>query len=99
MKGVAGGVGLIEAVAGEFFDIVKDFVGLFLGEAVGYGAVEEGDFFLGDGLDFLFGDGLDDVVGAAEGDVAQAVEDPHDLFLVDHDAVGFGEDGVGEFVE
>ena len=94
--GVAGGVGFVEAVAGEFFDEGEELGGLFLGDAVGLCAFDEGGFFLVDDFGGFFADGLDDVVGAAERNVADAVEDAHDLFLVDHDAVGFGEDFVDD---
>ena len=33
-QGVGGGVGFVEAVAGEFFHVVEDFIGFFAGNAL-----------------------------------------------------------------
>ena len=43
-------------------------------------------------LQLLLADGLDAAIGVGQGDAAQPVEDPHHLLLVDHHAVGLGQD-------
>ena len=68
---------------------------VFVGEALCCCALDEDGAGFLDVFFFLFGDGLDERVGGAEGDAAEFVDDLHDLFLVDHDAVGF----VGEAVD
>ncbi len=45
-----------------------------------------------DDLLLLLADRLDAGIGAGQLDAAQTVEDAHDLFLIDHDAVGLGQD-------
>ena len=47
---------------------------------------------LGDHVELLFADGLDAAIGVGQLDAAQPVDDPHHLLLVDHHAVGFGQD-------
>ncbi|MEY3458234.1 MAG: hypothetical protein RL215_1391 [Planctomycetota bacterium] len=93
-ESVGGGVGFVEAVSGEGDDEVPEFLGDLFGDAVADGAgdvvgVEPGDHFF-----LFFADGFNAFVGFAEFDVTDAVEDPHDLFLVHHNTVGFFEYGV-----
>ena len=98
--GVGGGVGFVEAVAGEFFEEVEDFAGFVGGEVVGgFGAAYEvlaleAHFFV-----FLFAHGAPQDVGGAGRIACDAFGGFDDLFLVDHDAVGFSadifEEGMG----
>ena len=64
------------------------------GDAIANGAGDVVSVEAGNNFFLFFADGFDAFVGFGEFDVADAVEDPHDLFLVDHNAVGFFEDGV-----
>jgi hypothetical protein len=48
-----------------------------------------------DDLLLLLADRLDERVRLAQRDAAQLVDDLHDLFLVDHDAVGL----IGELID
>ena len=84
---------LVEAVAAEVDDQVEDLLGGRLRstpallaplDEVGPAGVDD--------LLLLLADRLDAGVGAGQLDAAEAVQDPHDLFLVDHDAVGLGQD-------
>ena len=63
--GVGGGVGFVEAVAGEFFQQIKNLVGLGGGDIVDFGAaLDEALALLGHFLDFLFAHGAAQHVGA-----------------------------------
>lgn len=96
---VGGGVGFVEAVAGEFFQEVEDAFGLFAGDAVVVGAAfDEFDAFFGHFFGVFFAHGAAQEVGAAEAVAGQEVGGAHDLFLVDHDAVGVGADVLEEGV-
>ena len=50
----------------------------------------------GDDLFFFLADRLDALVGVGQFDAADAVEDSHDLLLVDHDAVGLFEHRIDQ---
>ena len=91
-EGIGGAVALVETVTAEEGDESKDFAGGCLGHASLLSAGEEFGPALIDSLVLFLADGFDAGVGAGELDVAQAVENPHHLFLVDHDAIGLGED-------
>ena len=93
-EAVGGGVRFVEAVAGEGDDEVPEFLGDLFGDAIADGSGDIVSVEAGDNFFLFFADGFDAFVGFGEFDVANAVQDPHDLFLVDHNAVGFFENGV-----
>ena len=94
--GVGGGVGFVEAVAGKFFQQIKDTVGLSFGNVVGFSAAgHEGRALLGHLLDFLFAHGPPQQVGVAEGIASEKLRGLHDLLLIDEDSVGF----LGDLLE
>ena len=88
---VSGRVRFIEAVSGENFDKVEKFLTGFLIEAVRDRAGDEVVVELRDFVVFLFTDRFNAGVRARERNVPEPVQDAHDLLLVDHDAVRFGE--------
>ena len=90
--GIGGGVGLVEAVAGELGHLIEDVGGLGRGHPARRGAVDEGLALLGHFRLDLLAHGAAQKVGVAEGEAGQFLGDLHDLFLVDHDAEGFLED-------
>ena len=83
---------LVEAVAAEEGDQVENLPRRRLGHAALLCPLEELGPPLVDDLLLLLADRLDAGVGAGQLDAAQAVEDAHDLFLKDHDAVGLAQD-------
>lgn len=86
--GVSRGVGFVEAIGRELFHQVEDFVGLFLGDVVSRGTLDEDRTLLGHGLGFFLAHGAPQQVSAAQRVVGDDLGDLHDLFLVDNDAVG-----------
>ena len=93
---VGGGVRFVEAVVGELRHQVEDFGGLrridaaldrALGEDVALRLHLRGD---------LLAHGAAQQVGAAEAVAGHRLGDLHHLFLVDHDAVGLGQDVVDD---
>ncbi len=97
---VGGGVGFIEAVAGELFEEVKNLVGPLFGYPVGGGAAidELLAHFLHD-LHVLFTHGAAHDIGFAQRETGQRLGGLHHLFLVDHDPVGLFADLFQERVE
>lgn len=93
-ESVGGGVRFVEAISGEGDDEVPEFLCDLFGDAIADGAGDVVSVEAGDNFFLFFADGFDAFVGFGEFDVSDAVEDPHDLFLVDHDSVGFCEYGV-----
>ena len=92
-QAVGGGVGLVEAVAGELGQQVEDLVSQLLGVApLGGPGHEAGPFMLHD-LDLFLAHGPAKNVGLAQSVPGQEVGHGHDLLLVDDDAVGLLEDG------
>ena len=93
-QGVRGRVAFVEAIIGELGHQVEDFAGLFRLEAAGHGAVAE-DFSLRVHFSAdLLAHGAAQEIGGAEGVAGHGLGDLHHLFLVDHDAVGLGQDVV-----
>ena len=97
--GIGGGVGLVEAVAGELGHLIEDVGGLGRGYPARLGAVDEGLALLGHLRFDLLAHGAAQKVGVAEGEPGQFLGDLHDLFLVDHDAEGFLEDAFQRRVQ
>ena len=81
----------IEPVTPEFQDQVEDFLGLVFGDAALHRAAEEVRLEFGDHVGGLFRDRFDQLVGVGELDAAELIEDLHDRFLVNHDAVRLGQ--------
>ena len=98
-QGVAHGVGLVEAVARELLDQAEQPRRLVLREPLVPGAGNEALPGRVDRLPALLADRLDQRVRLAERHVAQLVDDLHDLFLVDHDAVSVGRVPVDDLVD
>ena len=89
---IGGRVGFVEAVVGEALHQVEDLGGLLRRDAAALGAVAE-DLALGFHLRAdLLAHGAAQQVGGAEAVAGQVLRDLHDLFLIDHDAVGLGQD-------
>ena len=94
--GIADGVGLVEGIVGKIQNLVVDFLGCLLADAVLHRAgdaplrvaVDKG-LALGhdDGL-LLLGDGPAHIVGLAEGVAAEAAEDLNHLLLIYHTPIG-----------
>ena len=82
---------LVEAVFGEFFHQVENFVGLVLVDVVFFRAGNKVDAFLGHGLGFLFTHGAAQQVGPAQRVAGDDLGDLHDLFLIDNNAVGIAQ--------
>lgn len=90
---ITGGVGFVEAVTGEHFDLFEDLVGEFFADAVGgFRAGDEFAAFLGHFLGVLLAHGAAEEVGAAEGVSGEELGGVLDLLLIDHDAVGVSAD-------
>ena len=88
---VGGGVAFVEAVAGELFHEVKDFVGLVFADAFSGRAFAEDEAVAGHFFRFFLAHGAAQQVGAAQAVAAQNLGALHHLLLIDHDAVGFAE--------
>ena len=91
--GVVRGMAFVEAVAGEELDVVEDAFRHLAGDAVGNTAIDEllavGQEFVLQLLAHRFADHVR-FPGAVPGQLGGNL---HDLFLVDDDAVGLGQDG------
>ncbi len=90
--GVVGGVGLVEAVAGEELDVAPDGVAHLLREAAGHGPGGELRLVLVHQVALLLRYGLADHVGFARLVAGQLGGDADDLLLIDEDAVGVLQD-------
>src|SRR5207245_10831397 len=91
-QGVGGAMALSEAVPSEMGDQLEAFAGLRLAGPPLLGPTHELFPALIDNLVVLLADRLDTRVGARQLDATQAVENPHDLLLIAHDAVRLGQD-------
>ena len=102
--GVAGSVGFVEGVGSEVHHLVEDMVRHLLLDAPFHGpfhAVRAVDEILplpGHHVVLLLAHGPADDVGSAQGVAAQGADNLHDLLLIDHTAVGGGEDGLQALV-
>ncbi len=86
-------MGFVEAVAGEHFDFLEDFVGQFLADLVGLcGALDELGALFGHFFSILFTHRAAQEVGAAEGVAGEELGGVLHLLLIDHDAVGVAAD-------
>ena len=89
---------LVEAIAGELLHVVPDAARLpLLDPAVG-AALQELVLLGGHDVGLLLPHRLAEDVGLAEGVTGQGGGDLHDLLLVDHDAVGPGQDRLQQRV-
>ena len=93
-QGIGGGVGFVEAVFGEALHEVEDLAGRGGGHALAGGTLDEGGALALHFLHVFFAHGAAQQVGAAEGEAGHDLGDLHHLFLIDHDAIGLGQDGV-----
>ena len=93
-QSVGGGVGFVEAVVGEFGHEVE-YLGRLGGVDAAFGRafLEDGALFFHFLLDFLAHRAAQEV-GAAEAISRHFLRNLHDLFLIDHNAVGLGQDVV-----
>ena len=92
-QGIGRRVGLVEAIAGEFFHQVEDVVGGTLLDAIAQGALEEDLALLGHLLGLFLAHCAAQQIRAAEGVAGQFLGDLHDLLLVQDHAIGGLEDG------
>ena len=93
--GVSGGVGFIEAVAGEFFEQIEDSICFAGGNAVGFGAALDERFALGGHFLGLFlAHGAPEEIRAAQGVTGEGLGRLHHLLLVYHNPVGLAADGL-----
>ena len=92
---VAVGVGLVEGVVGEGLDDVEEGRAERLAVAGGYATFDELDAFFGNESPVLLAARLAQIVGLGERVPGELLGHPHDRLLVDHEAVGVGQD-VGE---
>eukprot|EP01022_Parablepharisma_sp_SALTPOND_P029433 TRINITY_DN734_c3_g1_i1.p2 TRINITY_DN734_c3_g1~~TRINITY_DN734_c3_g1_i1.p2 ORF type:complete len:1458 (-),score=543.13 TRINITY_DN734_c3_g1_i1:22429-26802(-) len=92
---IGGRVRLVEAVAGELFHQVEDLVGLGLVQPVLGRPFAEQFTVLGHFLGLLLAHRPAQQVGAAQRVAADDLRHLHHLLLVDHDAVGLGENVLG----
>ena len=90
---------LVKAVACELEDHVPEVFGFLFGQTFLLAAAEE---FLSIGSNqrfLLLADCLNTRIRFGQFDSAQAVQNTHDLFLVHHNAVGFGQDFLKDGVQ
>ena len=95
-RAVGRAVRLVEAVTGELLDHAEQFGRLRLAEAVLECPRQKLAAVLGDGLQFFLADRLDALIRLRQVDPAEPVQNPHDLFLVDHHAVGLVHDRIDD---
>ena len=89
----------VEAVTGELLDHAKQFDRFGFGEIIFAGTFQELCPVLCDRFEFLLADRLDALIRLREFDSPQPVQNPHDLFLIDHHAVGLVQDRVDNRVQ
>ncbi len=94
-QSVGGGVGLVEAVAREEGHQVEDVGGVLLLVALLGGPLHEGDLLLRHHFWLLLAHGAPQQVCTSEAVARHLLGGLHDLFLVDHHAVG-GRENVGQ---
>ena len=92
-QGIGGGVGLVETVFGELGHLVEHHGGLGAVDAVFLGSVLEHGALLVHFLLDLFPHGPAQQIGTAQTVTGQDLGNLHHLFLINHDAEGFGQDG------
>ncbi len=80
---------LVEAVTSELEDHVPEVLSFFLGKPFLHAPLQELFRVGSDQLFLLLADRLDAGVGFGQLNPSEPVENPHDLFLIDHDPVGF----------
>ena len=95
---VGRGVRLVEAVARELLHVVPDLAGLLLRDPALDAALQELVLLGGHDVGLLLPHRLAQDVGLAERVAGQGGGDLHDLLLVDHDAVGPGQDRLQQRV-
>ena len=88
---ISGGVRLVKAIAGELLHQVEEFVGLGLLQSVFASPLAEDAAMLGHLLGLFLAHRTPQQIGAAERVTADDLRHLHDLFLIDHDAVGLGQ--------
>ncbi len=91
-QSVGGGMRLVEAIAAEELDQLEDLRRPGWIQPALDGPLDELLLARRDDVHLLLRDGLDRRVRLGQLDAAQAIEDPHDLFLVDHHPVGLFQD-------
>ncbi len=87
-------VRLVEAITGELFHVVENFVGLFLTQTVGSRAVPEYLPVPGHLLGVFLAHGTPQHIGAPERIAAQDLRHLHHLLLIHHDTIGFAQDAL-----
>ena len=96
---VAGGVGFVEAVAGEHLDLVENLAGELFPDVVGCGAaLDEIATFLRHFRRVLLAHRAAQQVGTAERVAGEQLGGVLHLFLIDHHAVGVAADGLQQRV-
>ena len=83
----------VKTIACKKFNIAINFCGGFFGDAVAVAAFDEDFLVLLDVRGFFLADGAAHQVGVTRRIACQLAQNLDDLFLVDDDAVGLGEDG------
>src|SRR5665213_3111070 len=79
----------VEPITPELQDELENLLRLFLAYAFVHRPLDERRLESGDDLDRFLADCFDQLVGVAQLDAAELVEDLHNLFLIDHNSVGF----------
>ena len=98
-QAVAVRMALVEGVVGELLDDVEQFLAQGRAVAGGVAAAHEGRTLLLHELPYLLATGLPEVVGLCQRVASELLGDPHHRFLVDHEAVGVGQEFLGIRVE
>ena len=91
-QGIRRSMRLIEPIIGEFCHEVKDFRRFFRRDTTPDGAIREDLSLLFHLRADLLAHGPAQQIGATQAVTAHLLGDLHDLFLVDHDSIGFPED-------
>ena len=90
-RSVSGRVRFIEAVACELDDHVPHVLSVFFTQSLFDRPLHVLFIVRGDDLFFFLTDRLNTSVRSRQRNLAKPVQDLHDLFLVDHDAIGLGQ--------
>ncbi len=98
-QGVRRAVRLVKPVARELDDQVPEVLSLAGGQAFGDAARDKLLAVLGDDVFFLFADRFDAGIRRSQLDAAELVQNPHHLLLIDHNAVGLGEDFFANWMD
>ena len=78
----------VKTITSELFDHAEQFDRLVLCQIVSTGPFQKLRPVLGDGFQLFLADRLDALIRLGKVDPPQAIQNPHHLFLVDHDAIG-----------